>query len=83
MESRIEEAIQYFEDFPGEKLAAVARLFDVPRDRLWYRLEGRQPKKGSVDGGAIHVKELGSTGVKGFPSTQDLLESGGVLAKSL
>ncbi|OWT42563.1 DDE superfamily endonuclease domain-containing protein [Pochonia chlamydosporia 170] len=48
MESRIQEALQYFEDFPGAKVAAVARLFHVPRGRLRYRLEGRQPKKGAA-----------------------------------
>ncbi|KJZ70356.1 hypothetical protein HIM_10247 [Hirsutella minnesotensis 3608] len=45
-ESRIEEALQYLNDVPGARVASVARAFGVPRSRLRYRLEGRQPKAG-------------------------------------
>ena len=49
MESRIQEAIQYFDDFPDAKVATVTREFGVPRNRLRYRLEGRPPKKGHTN----------------------------------
>ena len=46
MESRIQEAIQYLNDFPTVKVAAVAREFQIPRLRLARRLNGIPPKKG-------------------------------------
>lgn len=46
MESRIQDALQYLEQFPATKIATVAREFGVPRGRLLRRLEGRPPKKG-------------------------------------
>ena len=46
MESRIQEAIQYLDDFPDAKVATVAWEFGVPRNRLRSRLEGHLPKKG-------------------------------------
>ena len=49
MESRIQEAIQYLDDFPDAKVATVAREFGIPRNRLRYRLEGRPPKKGQTN----------------------------------
>ena len=48
MESRIQEAIQYFDNFPNAKVATVAREFGIPRNRLRYKLEGRPPKKGHI-----------------------------------
>ncbi|KAM4067405.1 Tc5 transposase DNA-binding domain-containing protein [Hirsutella rhossiliensis] len=54
MESRIGEALQYLNDVPGAKVASVARAFGVPRSRLRYRLEGRQPKAGRP---AANLKE--------------------------
>ena len=44
MESRIQEALRYIDDFPDAKIATVAREFGVPRGRLRYRREGRPPK---------------------------------------
>ncbi|OAQ57289.2 DDE superfamily endonuclease [Pochonia chlamydosporia 170] len=46
MESRIQDALQYLEQFPAAKIATVAREFGVPRSRLRRRLAGRPPKKG-------------------------------------
>ena len=46
MESKIQEAVQFLEDFPEAKIATVAREFGVPRTRLRNRLAGRPPKKG-------------------------------------
>jgi hypothetical protein len=46
MESRIQEAIQYLESYPGTPLARVAREYDVPRGRLRNRIQGTPPKKG-------------------------------------
>ena len=46
MESRIQEAIQYLNDFPTAKVTAVAREFQIPRLRLARRLNGIPPKKG-------------------------------------
>ena len=46
MESRIQEALTYLEQFPAAKIATVAREFGVPRGRLLRRLDGKPPKKG-------------------------------------
>lgn len=46
MEARIQEALEYIDNFSGAKVATVAREFGVPSGRLRYRLEGRQPKAG-------------------------------------
>jgi Tc5 transposase-like DNA-binding protein len=46
MESRIQDAIEYLRQRPGSPVARVARRFQVPRNRLRYRLEGRPPKAG-------------------------------------
>jgi DDE superfamily endonuclease/Tc5 transposase-like DNA-binding protein len=46
MESRIQEALRYIDNFPDAKTAMVAREFGVPYGRLRYRREGRPPKAG-------------------------------------
>ncbi|KAM4067613.1 DDE superfamily endonuclease [Hirsutella rhossiliensis] len=46
MEARVQNALRYIENFPGAKVATVAREFGVTRDRLRYRLQGRPPKTG-------------------------------------
>ncbi|OAQ57582.1 DDE superfamily endonuclease [Pochonia chlamydosporia 170] len=46
MESKIEEALKYLEDFPESKISTVAREYGVPRGRLRSRLDGRGPKIG-------------------------------------
>ena len=46
MESKIQEALRYLEDFPEAKIATVAREFGVPRGRLRCRVRGQPPKKG-------------------------------------
>lgn len=48
MESRIQEAIEHIEQYPGTPVAGVAREFNVPRRRLQNRLEGIPPKMGYV-----------------------------------
>jgi hypothetical protein len=48
MESRIQEAIEHIEQYPGTPVAGVAREFNVPRRRLRNRLEGIPPKMGYV-----------------------------------
>ena len=50
MEARIQEAIQYMNDFPDTKITAVAKEFGVSRWSLRRRLEGVGPKKGSRKG---------------------------------
>ena len=45
-EVNIQKAIRYMEEFPEAKVATVAKKFGVPRGRLRYRLECRQPKNG-------------------------------------
>ena len=44
MEARIQDALKHIDNFPGAKVATVAREFGVPRGRLRYRLQGRPPK---------------------------------------
>ena len=46
MEARIQDALGHIDNFPGAKVATVAREFGVPRGRLRYRLQGRPPKTG-------------------------------------
>jgi hypothetical protein len=46
MESRIQEALRYIDDFPDAKTGTVAREFGIPYGRLRYRREGRPPKAG-------------------------------------
>ena len=46
MESQIQEAIKYIHNFPGTKIAKVAREFEVPVSRLRHHLKGRSPKVG-------------------------------------
>lgn len=43
---RVEEAAQYLRNNPKAKKRAVAKKFNVPRDRVRRRLSGVQPKKG-------------------------------------
>ncbi|OAQ58232.1 DDE superfamily endonuclease [Pochonia chlamydosporia 170] len=46
VEIRVDEAIQYIDENPGAKIAAVARIFNVSRSRLRRRIEGIPPQKG-------------------------------------
>ncbi|KJZ70465.1 hypothetical protein HIM_10137 [Hirsutella minnesotensis 3608] len=46
MEARTQAALRHIENFPGAKVATVAREFGVTRDRLRCRLQGRPPKIG-------------------------------------
>jgi hypothetical protein len=46
MESRIQDALLYIQQFPNAKVAKVAKEFGVPRGRLRYRLQGLYPKDG-------------------------------------
>src|SRR5207248_7326359 len=46
MESRIQEALRYIDDFPDAKIATMARESGVPRSRLRHRREGRPPRAG-------------------------------------
>lgn len=44
MESRIQKAFKYLNNFPKAKVATVAWEFGVLRGRLCYRCEGCLPK---------------------------------------
>ena len=44
MESQIQEAIKYIQNFPDTKIAKVAHEFKVPVSRLRHRLKGQPPK---------------------------------------
>jgi len=46
MESQIQEAIKYIQNFPDTKIAKVAQEFKIPVSRLRHRLKGRPPKVG-------------------------------------
>lgn len=46
IDSRVEEAAQYLRNNPKAKQRAVAKKFNVPRDRVRRHLSGVQPKKG-------------------------------------
>jgi hypothetical protein len=44
IEDRITEAVEYVSNFPDAKIAKVARDFDVPDQRLRYRLKTGRSK---------------------------------------
>lgn len=46
MEPRVQEALQFIEDFPDAKISTIAKQFGVSRAKLRRRLNGAQPKKG-------------------------------------
>ncbi|KAK0713559.1 hypothetical protein B0T26DRAFT_717781 [Lasiosphaeria miniovina] len=45
VESRVASAATWFNEGYCDSVSAAARKFGVPRARLRYRLEGRQPRK--------------------------------------